>query len=291
MTTYAPTEKYPRFKRAQLPVGRISLGVFAGLAIASWAYILAGEDSGFADLFNAGTWQGVWGFVKELLGISTGVSPAFLNLERWGETGKQAYETLAMSVLAIGIAGTATLLTFLPAARNVGSGELTGSASLAWRALYLPVRAIFILTRGIPELTWAMIIVFIFSPGILPGAVALAVHNYGILGKLSAELVEDLDPRPARALRSSGAGMFQMMAYGIMPQVMPQFITYLLYRWEVVIRTTIVVGLLSAGGLGQEFRLSMSFFHYTDVMLLLIWYVILVIGVDLISAYLRRLVR
>ena len=82
-----------------------------------------------------------------------------------------------------------------------------------------------------------------------------------------------------------------MLAYGIMPQVFPQFITYLLYRWEVVIRTTIVVGFVSAGGLGRDFRLSMSFFHYTEITLLLLWYLILVIGVDLLSAWLRRIVR
>ena len=136
-----------------------------------------------------------------------------------------------------------------------------------------------------------MIIVFFLSPGILPGALALALHNYGILGKLSAEVVEDLDTRPARSLQGAGARPFQMMAYGILPQVLPQLITYTLYRWEVVIRTTIVVGFVSAGGLGRDFRLSMSFFHYTDVALLLMWYVLLVIGVDLLSAWLRSRVR
>jgi phosphonate transport system permease protein len=73
--------------------------------------------------------------------------------------------------------------------------------------------------------------------------------------------------------------------------VLPQLITYTLYRWEVVIGTTIVVGFVSAGGLGRDFRLSMSFFHYTDVALLLMWYVLLVIGVDLLSAWLRSRVR
>ena len=82
-----------------------------------------------------------------------------------------------------------------------------------------------------------------------------------------------------------------MLAYGIIPQVLPQFITYMLYRWEVVIRTTIVVGFVGAGGLGREFRLDMSFFRYTDVVLLLVWYVLLVVAVDLVSMYLRRLAR
>ena len=72
---------------------------------------------------------------------------------------------------------------------------------------------------------------------------------------------------------------------------MPQFITYLLYRWEVVIRTTVVVGFVSAGGLGREFRLSLSFFQFTELALIILWYLILVVAVDLLSAWLRRVVR
>lgn len=100
-----------------------------------------------------------------------------------------------------------------------------------------------------------------------------------------------MDPGPSRALRSSGAGNLQMLAYRIIPQSMPQFLTYLLYRWEVVIRTTVVVGFVSAGGLGRDFRLSLSFFQYTDVALMILWYLVLVIAVGLLSAFLRRMVR
>ena len=100
-----------------------------------------------------------------------------------------------------------------------------------------------------------------------------------------------MDPGPSRALRSSGAGNLQMLAYGIIPQSMPQFLTYLLYRWEVVIRTTVVVGFVSAGGLGRDFRLSLSFFQHTDVALMILWYLVLVMAVGLLSAFLRRMVR
>ncbi|MAN93814.1 MAG: hypothetical protein CL700_06370 [Chloroflexi bacterium] len=100
-----------------------------------------------------------------------------------------------------------------------------------------------------------------------------------------------MDPGPSRALRSSGAGNLQMLAYGIIPQSMPQFLTYLLYRWEVVIRTTVVVGFVSAGGLGRDFRLSLSFFQHTDVALMILWYLVPVMAVGLLSAFLRRMVR
>ena len=210
---------------------RLSALSFLVLAVASWSYILADDDSGFGDLVSAQSWDAAAEFAGELVGKGSDATPAFLRWSRWTETAELAYRTLAM------------------------------------------------------------IVVFFFSPGILPGAIALGLHNYGIVGKLSAEVVENLDPRPARALRTAGASRFQVLFYGIMPQALPQFLTYLLYRWEVVIRTTIVVGFVGAGGLGREFRLDMSFFRYTDVVLLLVWYVLLVVAVDLVSMYLRRLAR
>ena len=269
----------------------VSLAAFLALACISWTYLLLDADSGFREMFQAETWRQAGAFLGRLAGLGSEGTPAFQQWDKWKEAGGLAYDTLAMSVLAMAIAGVGALLTFLPAARNVATGELASSASLPSRALYYFLRALFIFSRGIPELIIAMIVVFAFSPGILAGALALGIHNYGILGKLSAEVVEDLDPRSARALRTSGSSVFQMLAYGILPQALPQFLTYLLYRWEVVIRTTVVVGLVSAGGLGREFLLDMSLFRYTDVGLLLIWYLLLVVFVDLTTMFLRRLAR
>ena len=269
----------------------VSAAAFLALAFASWVYLLFVADGGFRELFRGETWRQAGEFLGQLAGLGVEGTPAFLQWDKWMEAGALAYDTLAMSVLAMGIAGIGALLTFLPAARNVAMGELASSASLPSRALYYLLRGLFIFSRGIPELIIAMIVVFAFTPGILAGALALGIHNYGILGKLSAEVVEDLDPRSARALRTSGSSVFQMLAYGILPQALPQFLTYLLYRWEVVIRTTVVVGLVSAGGLGREFLLDMSLFRYTDVALLLVWYLILVVFVDLATMFLRRLAR
>ncbi len=285
-----------RLQNARPRIGFVGLSfiVFAILVAASWGFIIFGDDSGIGDLFEAATWDRAGDFIGQLAGKGVAGQTAFLQLSRWADMGKLAAETLAMSILAITFAGAGVLLTFLPAARNVAMGELAPARPgprVVSKGLYFFLRIVFIFTRGIPELVLAMIIIFFLSPGILPGALALALHNYGILGKLSAEVVEDLDTRPARSLRAAGAGNFQMLAYGILPQALPQFVTYMLYRWEVVIRTTIVVGFVNAGGLGREFSLRMSFFHYTDVALLLIWYVILVIAVDLLCGWLRGRVR
>jgi phosphonate transport system permease protein len=196
-----------------------------------------------------------------------------------------------MSVMAIGFAAIFALVFFIFGARNMMVGEMAPYGSWFWRGVFFFVRGLFVVTRAIPELIWAMLIIFVLSPGLLPGAVALGLHNAGILGKLSSEIVEGLDQRPIQALRSTGAGRFQVMVYGVLPQALPRFVTYLFYRWEVIIRTAIVVGFVSAGGLGTEFRLSMSYFHFTTVALLLIWYLILVLAVDITASYLRRLAR
>jgi phosphonate transport system permease protein len=243
-------------------------------------------DSGAADLVSAKTWSNAGNFIRQLIGVDSPTQPAYLVVDRWLVTGRLALDTLAMSVLT----GVAVLPTFLPGARNVSNGDLGGAPSRLGTLFYHVLRLAFTLTRAVPELVWAMVIVFFLSPGIVPGAVALAVHNYGVVGRLSAEVVENLDPGPAKALRSAGASNLQMLIYSIFPQALPHFLTYLLYRWEVIIRTTVVVGFVSAGGLGREFRLSLSFFHYTDLALLIMWYLILVIAVDLLSAWLRRLV-
>ena len=293
MTAAAPPTTPPDVLLAIRRLGVLNTSVAAVivLGVSSWAFVLVDERSGFGELFNGEAWREGSGFVKQLLGVGSPRPPAYLQLDRWVDTAGLALETLAMSVLAISLAAIAVLFTVLPAARTMTWGSLALSRSPLWRAAFFLVRGVYAFTRGVPELVWAMLLVFFLTPGIVPGALALALHNFGILGKLCAEVIEDADARPIRSLRSTGAKGFQIISYGVLPQVLPQFLTYLLYRWEVVIRTTVVVGFVSAGGLGREFRLHMSFFQYTDVTLLLLWYLILVIGVDLVAAGLRRLAR
>ena len=278
-------------QRRPMTFARISLYLAIAMMVAAWAYILYGGDSGVSDLFRSKTWENGSRFLSQLAGLTSDDTPAFLQPSKWLETGALAYNTLAMSVLAMLIAGAGAFATFMLAARNVTNGDLGNRPSRVGAVVYYLLRVFYAFTRGVPELVWAMLIVFFLSPGILPGAIALGLHNLGIVGRLTAEVVENLDPAPARALRSSGAGMFQILLYAILPQALPHFVTYLLYRWEVVIRTTVVVGFVSAGGLGREFRLNLSFFHYDEVALIILWYLLLVIAVDALSAFLRRLAR
>ena len=265
--------------------------IFAALVIGSWVFVLSSDSPQTHSYFSSETFNRAWGFIKDLLGLSSSSTPAFMQPDKWLATANLARKTLAMSVLGIGLAGLVALLTFMFGAYNVMAGDLAPYGSRVWRGVFLVVRLFYILLRGVPELVWAMLIVFVLSPGILPGALALGLHNSGILGKLASEVVEGMDARPIRSLRSAGASRMQVLAYGVLPHALPSFITYLFYRWEVIIRTTIVVGFVAAGGLGTEFRLSMSHFHYTNITLLLLWYVLLVIAVDLAAAAMRKLAR
>lgn len=272
------------------PYVRVSALLFLLLAAASWTFLFTAEQAQLAALFSAESWTRAQAFLARLAGAGT-ERPAFADPARWREALRLTYETLTMSVLAIGLAAVGMLLTVIPAARTAADGSLTLSRTPWARVLYGLVRSLYTICRALPELLLAMLVVLVLSPGILPGAVALGLHNFGILGKLCAEVVEDLDLRPVRAVRAAGASTLQSLAYAVLPTVLPQFLTYILYRWEVIIRTTIVVGFVSAGGLGREFRLAMSWFRYTDVTLLLICYVLLVFGADALSALLRRLAR
>ena len=254
------------------------------LIAVSWAEVIS-QGTGSAGLLALDTWRRSGEFIGDLAGAGSGSTPAFFEWSSWRSALGLAGATLVMSVLAAGLSAAGALVTMPFAAFNL-AGRSPGGRVVAW-----VIRGLYIFSRAVPELVWALIVVFVFNPGVLAGALALAIHNFGVLGRLGAETVEDIDPGPIDVLETSGAGRVQLLFYGVLPQVLPQFVTYLLYRWEVMIRTSVVVGLVAAAGLGYQFRLDLAFFRYTDVALLLIIYMLLVWAVDIASIGLRRLSR
>jgi ABC-type phosphate/phosphonate transport system permease subunit len=269
---------------------KLSAGLFVVLVASSWSYLLMGKGVDLFAILSKNNLSSAMTLLGNLLGQGTS-NPAYGNPVFLYRAIELSVKTLKMSLMGIGFAGIGMLLTVLLGARRTADGSLTLSNSILGNLTFYLIRWSYVLARGIPELFWAMFLLFLFTPGILPGAIALAIHNYGILGKLCSEIIEDLDPRPIRSLRSSGAGLGQILIYGVLPAVTPQFLTYGLYRWEEIIRTTIVVGFVSAGGLGRQFKLSMGWFHYTEVTVYLACYFVLVITVDLISGGLRALAK
>jgi phosphonate transport system permease protein len=190
-------------------------------------------------------------------------------------------DTVAISVVSI----TASLAAAMPiaylAARRPGRRRAV--QILSWLS-----RLILLVARAIPPSVWAFVAVIVLFSGSLPAAVALAVYNFGVLGRLLAEVAENLDPRPADALRQLGASPSGVLAYSVLPRTIGRFLGYGLYRWEVAVRETIVVGIAAAGGLGMHIKQRLAAFDYPEVAAAVLAFVVLTVLIDLASSGFRR---
>jgi phosphonate transport system permease protein len=269
------------------PLVRASLVIASLLVPLSFLYI--GPDVGA--LFSASSAQHLGEVARSAF------PPNFdaLSLEGW-LAGSGV--TLAMSLLSVAGAGALGLALSFPAANNLslpGSILDRGDSGVLRRVLgagtLFLTRSLLLVARSIPAPIWALILLFVLFPGVLPGAAALGLYTLGVLGRLMAEVIENLDERPLLALKSGGAGGGQVFTYGILPLTFPRFIGYLLYRWEEAIRATVMVGLVGAGGLGRMLVEQLSSFDYQSVAATLILFVAIIFLVDLISAAARRTFR
>jgi phosphonate transport system permease protein len=243
-------------------------------------------------------WSQLWSQRTRILlqEMITAGTPQWPSGPEWANLLGLAGLTLAMSVVAIAIAGSSGVLFSFLAAQNfwLPGGLLRpikhlqqGPAWGAWLGIGFS-RLVLLTSRAIPAPIWALVFLFMLFPGILPGALALGVHNFGILGRLMAEVNENLDDRPVRALRSLGASSGQLILYGILPQNLTRFVAYILYRWEVCLRETVIVGLVGAGGLGRLMTEQISSFDYSRLTITLGMFVLLTFAVDMISRRLRQ---
>jgi phosphonate transport system permease protein len=207
-----------------------------------------------------------------------------------------AGQTVSMSVLAIALAAVGGMLLSFPAAHNFflpgGLLNRTGQGNrwVAWLGL-LVARSLLLMSRAVPAPVWALVVLFVTFPGILPGAIALGLHNLGILGRLKAEVIENLDQRPLEALKAQGTPSSLIWLYGVLPLTFTRFLAYDLYRWEVCMRETVIVGLVGAGGLGYLMMEQLSSFDYRALLPTLISFIMLTFIVDWISATARRALR
>ena len=188
-------------------------------------------------------------------------------------------ETLAMSALGTLLAAAGGLVLALPASR-------LHAADVAW--MRAPTRLLLNALRAVPELVWAALLLIAAGLGPFAGTLALAVHTTGVLGRLFAEAIENAPPGPADALRVQGVGRARVFVYATLPQVLPQLLSYALYRWENNIRAAAVLGVVGAGGLGQLLAFHMGLFHMGKTATVLGAMLLLVGGVDLLSYGARR---
>ena len=198
---------------------------------------------------------------------------------RWGfadSVWKPALETIYIAIWGNVLATVIGLPLGVLAARNV-------VRSSALRSLAKGVLNLF---RSISELIWAIFFVAV-GLGPFPGALALGMNYGGILGRLYAEAMENVESGPIEALQATGAGRLQVILFAIFPQVVPQFVTYNLYWFEVAVRSATVLGMVGAGGLGFELITSIRLFEWRETGFTLLVILGMVTVIDLASTYIR----
>jgi phosphonate transport system permease protein len=189
------------------------------------------------------------------------------------------WETLAMSALGTLLAAVGGLALALPASRLHEGDAARGRA---------PTRLLLNALRSVPELVWAALLLIAAGLGPFAGTLALAFHTAGVLGRLFAEAIENAPRGPGDALRAQGVGNGRVFLYATLPQVLPQLMSYTLYRWENNIRAAAVLGVVGAGGLGQLLAFHMGLFHMGKTATILGAMLALVALVDVLSFAARR---
>jgi phosphonate transport system permease protein len=152
-----------------------------------------------------------------------------------------------------------------------------------------PVRRLMDACRAINEIVFALLFVVAVGLGPFAGVMALFIHNTGIVSKLFSEAVESIDPRPVEGIRATGAIRLQEVIFGVVPQVMPLWTSYTLYRLETNVRSATVLGIIGAGGIGQTLYENIRSFQYAETAAIVIIIVASVMIIDIVSARIRQL--
>lgn len=225
--------------------------------------------------------------------ILRGGSPdtgAFLRRSLW-----LAGETLAMAWAATMVAAAIALFisplaasTFSLRGHNREAAQGRGLFSVLSWAAFLITRLLLQICRAIPELTLALVFVVWVGPGSFAGFLAIAFHTVGVLGRLYTDVYEEVEAKPVVAIETVGAGRVGVWLYGVLPQVGAKLIAFTLYRFEVNVRMTAMIGFVGAGGLGDEIHTAISLFHGHDLVMLLAMMIALVTILDAIGDRVRH---
>ena len=187
------------------------------------------------------------------------------------------FETILMALTATIHGAAAAFVLCFPAARNLAPNSI----------IYVISRRFMEICRGVPEILYALIFVFAVGIGPLAGVLAIAIHSAGALGKLFSEVNENASMRPVEGIRGVGGNWFEEVRYGVVPQVLPNFASYTLLRFEINVRASSIVGFVGAGGIGQELNRVISLYSDDRVVAVLLLIVVLVTVIDLVSERLR----
>jgi phosphonate transport system permease protein len=191
---------------------------------------------------------------------------------------KLLFETFNMALLATIVGSTLALFLSFLAAKNTSPNSL----------VFFAIRRILEFFRGVPEIIFAILFVWVLGIGPLAGIIAMTLHTTGSLGKLFSEVHENSNDKPIDALKASGGNWLSEMKFGLLPQVLPNLISYVLLRFEINIRASTILGFVGAGGIGQELYLVINFNYYEEVSAIILLIILTVISIDLFSGYLRK---
>lgn len=185
----------------------------------------------------------------------------------------------------------ATLGTILSIVMAVPIGLMAARNIVPFRAVNEFAKLILVASRSVNSLVWALLFVAIFGPGALAGTIAIAFRSIGFVGKLFAEAVEEASPGPIEALTAAGASWPALLLKGYWPQVQPAFWSIALFRWDINVRESAVLGLVGAGGIGLVLDTAMNFFQWTRVAtILLAIFAVVVLAEILVTQIRKRLI-
>ncbi len=223
-----------------------------------------------------------WGRMGGLLGIGGTVARFFvIDWSLLPQLVVPALETLMMATLG-------TLLGCLLSLPVAWFGAINVTPS---KFIVYPLgRFLMVLSRSIHEIIWALLFVGAVGLGALPGILAVAMRSIGFISKITAEAIENIDPKPVEAIRAVGGNQFQVMYYGIVPQILPVIIGTIIFEWDINIRRSAIMGLVGAGGLGLLFFRQMAMFNYGGVTLVVLAVLVLIAIGEVISHYARKAV-
>jgi phosphonate transport system permease protein len=201
---------------------------------------------------------------------------------------RESWRTVAIATAGLSLALLIAVPATLMSTRVLSLSALSGRMARGPFWLRQVVRWALIVLRSVPELVWALVFVRVVGLGPTAGVLAIALTYGGMLGKVYGEILESGETQATETLLRNGASRLQAFFYGLLPQNAAELTSYTVYRWECAIRSSVVLGFVGAGGLGQQLDGSMKMFNGGEVLSMLLVFVLLVAMADRISAGLRR---
>ena len=282
MSTSAPVALGAVLPQRRLadPAAPGRLGVMLLVAVLLWPMLVWTEFRPW-DLFDARSLKFTGKFLADFV-------PPRHDAEFLGLLLRETWRTVAIATAGLVLAfGLAVPLALISTAR-LSISALTGRMAALPYAIRQAARWAAIVLRSIPELVWALIFVRVVGLGPTSGVIAIGIAYGGMLGKVYAEILESGDPASTQALLRNGAGRLQAFFYGTLPQCSTELTSYTVYRWECAIRSSVVLGFVGAGGLGQQLDNASKMFAGAEVSAILLVFMLLVGIADRFSAWLRK---